>query len=331
MEKTSLEKLRLGIFVIIGTALLVIGAYVIGNRQNMFGNTFTIHAIFKNVNGLQEGNNVRYSGIGVGTVKDIVMENDSTIDVVMIIQDKMLAHIKKDAIATIGSDGLVGSMIINIVPGNGSGSKIESGDQIVSYSRIGAEDMMSTLNVTSENAALLTADLLKVTAALTKGKGTLGRLLNDTLMAKNLEQTILNLKLVSAGANKTLEEVNSFVKEANSENSVVGVLLRDSLAGLEIKQIVHNLESASDRMQNLTVNLDSVVTGISEGKGTLNYLANDTILVQRLEATMINIEEGTARFNENMEALKHNFLTRGYFKKMAKEEQKKAKKEQKNN
>ncbi|MGB5357639.1 MAG: MlaD family protein [Eudoraea sp.] len=331
MEKTSLEKLRLGIFVIMGTVLLVIGAYVIGNRQNMFGNTFTIHAIFKNVNGLQEGNNVRYSGIGVGTVKDIVMENDSTIDVVMIIQDKMLAHIKKDAIATIGSDGLVGSMIINIVPGDGSGSKIESGDQIVSYSRIGAEDMMSTLNVTSENAALLTADLLKVTAALTKGKGTLGRLLNDTLMAKNLEQTILNLKLVSAGANKTLEEVNSFVKEANSENSVVGVLLRDSLAGLEIKQIIHSLESASDRMQNLTVNLDSVVSGISEGKGTLNYLANDTILVQRLEATMINIEEGTARFNENMEALKHNFLTRGYFKKMAKEEQKKAKKEQKNN
>ena len=76
MEKTSLEKLRLGIFVILGTALLVFAAYVIGNRQNMFGNTFTVHAVFKNVNGLEKGNNVRYSGIGVGTVKDIEMEND---------------------------------------------------------------------------------------------------------------------------------------------------------------------------------------------------------------------------------------------------------------
>lgn len=330
MEKTSLEKLRLGIFVILGTALLVFGAYVIGNKQNMFGNTFTIHTVFKNVNGLEKGNNVRYSGISVGTVRDIVMENDSTIDVLMIIQDKMLKHIKNDAIATIGSDGLVGSMIVNIVPGNGLGAMIKSGDQIISYSRIGAEDMMSTLNVTSENAALLTADLLKVTAALTKGEGTLGRLLNDTLMAQNLEQTILNLKLASANANNTLEEVNRFVNAANSENSVVGVLLRDSLAGLEIKQIIHNLESASDRMQKLTVNLDSVVTGISEGKGALNYLAKDTILVQRLEATMISIEEGTARFNENMEAFKHSFLTRGYYKKMAKEEQKNLKKEQKN-
>ncbi|MGB5227476.1 MAG: MCE family protein, partial [Eudoraea sp.] len=208
---------------------------------------------------------------------------------------------------------------------------IKSGDEIISYSRIGAEDMMSTLNVTSENAALLTADLLKVTAALTKGEGTLGRLLNDTLMAKNLEQTILNLKLASAKANTTLEEVNRFVKVANSENSVVGVLLRDSLAGFEIKQIIHNLESASDRMQKITVNLDSVVTDISEGEGALNYLTKDTILVQRLEATMKSIEEGTARFNENMEAFKHNFLTRGYYKKMAKEEQKAAKKEQKKN
>ena len=331
MEKTSLEKLRLGIFVILGTALLVIAAYVIGNRQNMFGNTFTVHAVFKNVNGLEKGNNVRYSGISVGTVKDIVMENDSTIDVVMIIQDNMLKHIKTDAIATIGSDGLVGSMIVNIVPGSGQGALIKSGDQIISYSRIGAEDMMSTLNVTSENAALLTADLLKVTAALNKGEGTLGRLLNDTLMAQNLEQTILNLKLASANANTTLEEVNRFVNAANSENSVVGILLRDSLAGLEIKQIMHNLESASDRMQKLTVNLDSVVTGIAEGEGALNYLSKDTIFVQRLEATMKNIEEGTARFNENMEAFKHNFLTRGYYKKMAKEEEKAAKKEQKKN
>lgn len=324
-----MEKLRLGIFVILGTALLVVAAYLIGNRQNMFGNTFTIHAVFKNVNGLEKGNNVRYSGIGVGTVKDIVMENDSTIDVIMNIQENMIQHIKNDAIATIGSDGLVGSMIVNIVPGSGTGAMIKSGDQIVSYSRIGAEDMMSTLNVTSENAALLTADLLKVTAALTKGQGTLGRLLNDTLMAQNLEQTILNLKLTSAKANNTIEEVNRFVNAANNENSVVGVLLRDSLAGLEIKQIIHNLESASYRMEKMTINLDSVVSGISEGEGALNYLAKDTVLVQRLEATMKSIEEGTARFNENMEAFKHNFLTRGYYKKMAREEQKKAKKEQK--
>ena len=147
-------------------------------------------------------------------------------------------------------------------------------------------------------------------------------------MANNLEKTILNLKLASANASNTLNEVNKLVMAAaNSENSVFGVLMRDSLAGLEIKEIIHNLESASDRMQKLTVNLDSIVTGIAEGDGALNYLSKDTIFVQRLEATMKNIDECTEKFYENLEAFKHNFLTRGYFKKLAKEEAKAAKME----
>ncbi len=70
--------------------------------------------------------------------------------------------------------------------------------------------------------------------------------------------------------------------------------------------------------------LDSLVKKINEGRGMVNYLTQDTLLVNRLSATMKNIEEGTAKFNENMEALKHNFLTRGYFKKLEREAKKAA-------
>ena len=184
MERSTSEKISLGIFVVIATALLVVAAYLIGNRQNLFGSSFTVHAVFRNVNGLQQGNNVRYSGINVGTVKRIQMQNDTTIVVSMTLQENITRHVKTDAIATIGSDGLVGSMIVNIVPGNGQAPLVSSGDTVVTYSRIGAEDMLSTLNKTSENAALLTADLLQVTEALKEGRGTLGRLLNDTTMAQ---------------------------------------------------------------------------------------------------------------------------------------------------
>ena len=95
MAKTRLENLKLGIFVVLGTALLVVAAYLIGNRQNMFGKTIPITAIFKNANGLQNGNNVRFSGINVGTVNKIEMINDTTIRVHMIIEEKMQNHIKK--------------------------------------------------------------------------------------------------------------------------------------------------------------------------------------------------------------------------------------------
>ena len=325
MEKTTSEKLRLGIFVIIGTALLVVASYLIGNRQNMFGNQFTIHAVFRNVNGLQKGNNVRYSGINVGTVKRIQMINDTTISVSMTLQENIITHVKSDAIATIGSDGLVGSMIVNIVPGRGNAQQVISGDTITSYSRIGAEDMLSTLNVTNQNAALLTADLLKVTAALNDSRGTLGRLLNDTVMANNLENTIVNLESASSEAHKTIRNLNKLFNDESFQKSAAGILLTDEETGQEIANIVGSLGKTSEKLDTMVTSLDSLILSLTREEGMVHYLATDTLLVQNIDQTVRNLEQGTARFNENMEALKHSFLTRGYFKKLEKEEKKREK------
>jgi len=328
MERTTKENIRLGIFVILGTLILLVGAYLIGDRQNLFGETFELHAIFKNVNGLQTGNNVRYSGINVGTVSRINMENDTTIRVIMKMDGGMLDHIKQNAIATIGSDGLVGSMIVSIVPGDESAPLVADGDQIKTYSRIGAKDMLSTLNLTNENAALLTSELLRSTVALNEGRGVLGRLLYDTIMAQNLNRTAGNLRRASDQAGQILENVNTEIQELDLEHSIGGILLTDSLSGQQFKEVIKDMGKVSKRMDTLSTTLDSLTRRINKAEGTLNYLLTDTTLVRRIENTMENIEAGTAKFNENMEALKHNFLTRRYFKKLEKEEAKKAKQEE---
>src|SRR5574343_163649 len=171
MEKTASQKIRLGLFVIIGLTLFVLTIYFIGSTQQMFGKTETLTAVFNNVAGLQLGNNVRYSGINVGTVRGIEIVNDTTINVEMQIDQTILPHIKKNAVATIGSDGLVGSVIINIIPGQGDALPVQPGDFIKSNNRVRTDDMLSTLNVTNENAAQLTADLLKITNDINNGKG----------------------------------------------------------------------------------------------------------------------------------------------------------------
>lgn len=326
MKRTAKENIRLGIFVILGTLFLLIGAYLIGDRQNLFGETFELHAIFKNVNGLQTGNNVRYSGINVGTVSRITMENDTTIRVIMNMDGGMLDHIKQNAIATIGSDGLVGSMIVSIVPGDEVAPLVQDGDQIKTFSRIGAKDMLSTLNLTNENAALLTSELLRSTVALNEGRGVLGRLLYDTIMAQNLDRTAGNLRRASAQAGQILENLNTQIQELDLEHSIAGILLTDSLSGQQFKEVIGDIGRVSKRMDTLSTTLDSLTRKINRAEGAVNYLSTDTTLVRRIENTMENIEEGTARFNENMEALKHNFLTRRYFKKLEKEAAKEDKK-----
>ncbi len=202
MEKTDAQKIRLGLFVIIGSLFFLATIYFVGNKQNMFGNTSNLKAVFVNVNGLQVGNNVRYAGIDIGTVKSIEMINDTTINVTMSIEDKILTHIKKDAIATIGSDGLVGNMIVNIIPGNGNAISVVAGDVLQSSSRVSTDEMLKTLDITNKNAALLTADLLKITNEINQGKGTIGVLLKDSLMSKDLKETMRGTAESVANLNK---------------------------------------------------------------------------------------------------------------------------------
>jgi phospholipid/cholesterol/gamma-HCH transport system substrate-binding protein len=329
MKTTETQKVRLGIFVIIGTLLFVTAVYFIGQRQNMFKKTFTISAYFQNVNGLQKGNNVRYSGIDIGTVKDISMLNDSIIKVDMAIEEKIITHIKTDAIAAIGSDGLVGNMIINIVPGKKSSAPmIKNGDTIESYSKIGADDILSTLGSSTENIAILSSDLLKITNAMIEGKGTIGVLLNDTIMAKDLGQSVINLKNASYTATRSLKELNTILADIKTnDDTVLGLLINDTLSGQKLKNVIANLEASSIEIENLVQNANTVVTDIQSNEGALNYVLNDTTLVNSLKSTLNNINEGTAKFNQNMEALKHNFLTRGYFRKLERQELKAKKKE----
>jgi phospholipid/cholesterol/gamma-HCH transport system substrate-binding protein len=325
MEKSANQKVKLGVFVILGLLLFIAAVYFIGNKKNMFGQTSELTAVFNNVNGLQVGNSVRYSGINVGTVRTIEMENDTVIRVTMILQTKILQHIKKDAVAIISSDGLVGNMIININPGRNSKESVHSGDTITTYSRVKTDDMMETLSVTNENAALLTADLLKISRQIIQGKGTMGVLLNDTLIAKDLKQTLNYIKITTQGTSESVQKLDQLFASLQNENNVIGVL-NDTLVAGQLKRTVANLDQSSAQLQVVLTNLNETVTNIKEGDGALNYLSNDAKLVKQIDSTMTNLNEASERLNENLEALKHNYFFKGYFKK-----QEKAKaKEQKN-
>jgi phospholipid/cholesterol/gamma-HCH transport system substrate-binding protein len=317
MEKTASEKIKLGLFVISGLLLFILVVYFIGDKQKMFGRTDHLTAVFSNVNGLQLGNNVRYSGINIGTVREIEMINDTTINVAMIIDKAMFQHIKKNALASIGSDGLVGSMVINITSGKGNQPHIEPGDTIQSSGRVRTEELLNTLSVTNKNAALLTVDLLKITKEITQGKGTLGTLVNDTLMAVDLKQTMNYLKMTSKGTTETVENLNKMVVALGDKNSVIGVL-NDPTVAQKIKTIVTNLDQSSQEINKVVTNLNTTISNIKNGNGAINYLSNDPNLVKKIDSTMTNLNKATILLNEDLEAMKHSFLLRGYFKKQEK-------------
>lgn len=318
MEKSTSQKINLGIFVILGSLLFIITIYFIGNKKDMFNKTIQISAVFNNINGLQTGNNVRYSGINVGTVKQIVILNDSVIRVDMAIEKEVISHIKKDAIASIGSDGLVGNMIINIIPGKKSNEAVSFGDTILSENKTTTDEILKTINSTSANAKVITDNLVKITNQISSKEGTIGMLINDTVMSQDLKRTIYNLKITTKITSESMATLNNIIVGLNNKDNVIGTL-KDTLVGRKIKVIIANLEKSSQQ-------INQTISNIKDGKGALNYLSNDPKLVKQIDSTMININQASSRLNENLEALKHNFLFRGYFRKLEKEKTKKSNK-----
>mgnify|MGYP003525140652 CR=1 FL=1 len=138
MKKESGFTWKLGMFVIIGLVLFIGTIYFVGKQKNLFGNTFHLKAQFKTVSGLKEGNNVRFSGINIGTVHGIELITDSSVLVDLVIKKDVQKFIKTDAVATIGSDGLMGDKVLTITPGNGNAETVGNNaliDESIVYSR----------------------------------------------------------------------------------------------------------------------------------------------------------------------------------------------------
>src|SRR5690606_24300983 len=195
------------------------------------------------------------------------------------------------------------------------------GDTIVSFSKVGPDDLLSNLSVTIKNTELLTEDLLKITHAIHSGNGTLATILNDTIMSADLKHSIKTIKGISTEASHTIQDLNQLVTSLKTDDSsVLGLLLNDTISATQLKKTITHLETSGMEMELAIQKVHTIVDDINSSEGGFNYILKDTALVNSLKSTLKNVNEGTDKFNQNMEALKHNFLTKGYFRKLDRQE-----------
>ncbi len=327
MAKRAINNVKLGVFVLAGLLFLVLLLYMIGKNRNLFGSTYTLKTRFENVQGLVPGNNVRFAGIGAGTVKRVRIINDTIIEVTMIIDEKMKTIIRKDAMASIGTDGLVGNKVVNILPSGEAGPLAEPGDILPARKAVSTEEMLQTLNNTNRDVAFI-ASQLKITVQRINGSEALWSLLGDPAVPKDLRQSVANIRMATGKANEMVTNLNEVVLDIKSGKGSLGAVLRDSSIALNLNEAILKIKHVGTTSDSLAMELRSMVVDLhsqmDSGKGTVGMLLKDSVLALRLRASLENIENGTNGFNENMEALKHNFLLRGYFKKQEQKKKKQA-------
>lgn len=314
MAQEKFQNLRLGIFILMGTLFLIIAFYLVGKKRNLFGPSFAISAQFKNVSGLMPGNNVRFGGIDIGTVKSVEIISDSSINVVMVIDEKESKFIKKNAIASVGTDGLMGNKLVNISSMGNATQSVEEGDILQAVHPIEMDDMIRTLNETNKNIHVITDNLMTITDRV-KGKNSLWTLLMDKDIAENVKNAIVNINLTGKNSAILTGNLKSITEDIKSGKGSIGALVTDTVISSRINQVIVKLELLSDSVALISGDIAGITKDLKEGRGTVGLLLRDTSVIHNLNQTLTNINQGAKGFSDNMEGLKQSFLLRKYFRK----------------
>ncbi len=323
MKKNTNNDIKLGIFISAGLLVLIISLYVIGSKQNFFGSNFYVRARFANAGGLVPGNNVLYSGIQAGTVSDIEIIDDTTIEVTLLLNKKIKPYIYSNSLVSIGNDGLMGNKIINITPNSTPASHIEDNGLLMTQSGSNMDQMMQTLSYTNENAMAITSELKETTTRI-NNDNTLWTILDDTMVAKDLIASVANLRASTARINEMTTTLDLILKDIHQGKGTIGTLLTDDDIANDIQQAVQDIDRVAVSAEVAIRTLDSTVqqlrTGMTTGGSMAHTVIGDTAAANSLKRSLQHIEKGTDRFSESMEALQHNFLLRRYFKRKARNE-----------
>ena len=254
--------------------------------------------------------------------------NDSTVEVTLQVDEKMKSIIHKNTLSSLGTDGLMGDKIINLTPQPGPSPIAIDGDLLPSYHPVEMDDILETLSSTNKNIFLISEDLKETVLKINKSKG-LWKLLGDENLGNSLSRTASNLEKISRNAIAMTNDLREVMADVKNGKGPAGTILRDTAMASSIKSSIGELEQVALQAGKLAEALDTITHNISrdinEGPGAVNYILKDTSVTGKLNRTLENVEKGTASFNENMEAMKHNFLFKGYFKKQEKEKAKQQK------
>ena len=298
--KKGLAGARLGIFIFLGSSLLVIGIFMLGNKEALFKSTFNVKAYFHNIEGLRTGAPVRLSGIDVGAVDEIKVVGDtiSSIEVSMRLLTDIKRFIRKDTQAEIQTEGLVGNKFVSLKVGEAAGEEVEEGGSILAKDPVSFADIIEETQGIMAYTKEMTENLAGIIKKINEGEGTIGKVINDD-------------KLYYAATDLT-------ESAGKSLNSITGEL---NTVTEQFKKLGNQVQSVVNNINEVVTGVDTLLYNVSMGKGVVGSLLvegtpEDSTMketFQNLNDLMRDSKSAASKLSENMEALKHNWLFKSYF------------------
>jgi len=322
MRGENKRSVIVGIFVFVGIAILVAGVLTLGGQQKKFVKAIQLKAVFDDIGGLQEGNNIWFSGVKIGTVRKINFYGDAQVEIEMNVEEEVVEFIRKDSKATISSDGLIGNKIIVIYGGTTLAPAVEDGDRLESVMPLDTDQMMETLQVNNENLVEITGNLKNLTSKLAEGEGMVGAALTDSLIAESFRAIVTNLNQASINSNRMIKELNSFTSKLNQKGNLFNDLVTDTTMAADLRQSMESLKKAAANSEEMTQKLSIITDKFNDPGNSMGMLLNDAEFAQSLKSTLQNADSASYNLNRGMDALEYTWPFNKGFKRKKKAEAK---------
>lgn len=318
-EQNNKKQIAVGAFIALGLAILMVGIFTIGGQRKAFVKTFTLQAVLDDAQGLQAGNNVWLSGIKVGTVKKVAFAGATGIEVVMNVEKEAQGHIHKNGKVRISTDGLVGNKIIVIDGGSPAAAIVEDNDRLSGEHHGGTDEMLASLQANSANLLEITGNLKMVSQKLNAGQGTLGKLINDPGLGNDLKASLNNLRAASAGSEKVIRNLQDYTMGLRKPGSLADQLVTDTTVFANLKATVSKLNDAASSASVFAQKMQSAGDGINQSlrdpTTPVGLMLHDQETADNLQRTIKNLRVSSKELADDLEAVQHNWLLRGFFKK----------------
>jgi phospholipid/cholesterol/gamma-HCH transport system substrate-binding protein len=316
-KERKIANAKLGALVLASMIFLVFSLYLIGKNQNIFGSSIKVIAEMENVNGLLPGNNIRFKGMDIGTVSSIQMQNDSLIHVELLIHKSMQPFIKNNMKTTINTDGLMGNKILHINPAEEDAPAVKPGDILYALPQIDTDEMLKTLNSTGNFLEKTLMNLSQITDKLNESEA-LWTLLSGPELVTDLNVAIRKFKDAGANAAEMTKSGKNIISSFEKGDGIVNTLFTDSIMNSNFEETLMQLKNTSAEAAEMMGSMNQLLNNIQNGEGTAGLILQDSVFREQVDQTLQNLESSTYKLNENMEAMKSNFLFRGYFRKQEK-------------
>lgn len=313
-----------GLFVTIGLVILVGTILLLGSQRKTFEKSIVVKAYFDNVSGLQRGNNIWFSGVKVGTIKNVKITEEGLVEVSMNIDQASQQFIRKDSKAKISTDGLIGNKIIEIYGGSLKLPQIEQDDILYADKMVSTDAMINTLSQNNDNLLAITTDFKTISSRLVEGKGTLGKLLSDESTMERINATTVTLQNAMNNFQKMSAYVADYTSKLNQKGSLAYDLVNDTSVFNNLRRTVSQLNEVANLSRKAVINFENagnLLSGSMSSKHTpIGLLLNDEQTAENMKKTLQNLNDASKKLDEDLEALQHNFLFRGFFKNREKDQ-----------